>query len=52
MKRSNRFLVEKADMLLAVYTRNPQSGTAATVRYAQKLGHKVMVINPLPICSY
>lgn len=52
MKRSNRFLVEKADMLLAVYNGNPQSGTAATVRYAQKPGHKVMVINPLPICSY
>lgn len=42
----NRFLVEHADMLLAVYNGSPQSGTAATVHYAQKLGHKVIGINP------
>lgn len=44
----NRFLIEHADALLAVYNGNPQSGTGATVRYAQQLGCKVIIIDPLP----
>jgi len=36
----NRFLVEHADLLLAVYNRVGRSGTGATVNYAMKGGHE------------
>lgn len=48
MLNRNRFLIEHADIVLVVYNDKPQSGTGATVRYAQQPGRKVIVINPLP----
>lgn len=42
----NHRLVEAAGFLLAVYNGERRGGTAATVRYAQKLGRKIIVLNP------
>ena len=42
----NRFLVEHASTLLAVYNGEQRSGTAATMRYAQKMGREIVVIDP------
>ena len=42
----NRFLVEHASSLLAVYNGEQRGGTAATIRYAQKRGRKIIVIDP------
>ena len=42
----NRFLVEHASTLLAAYNGERRGGTAATVRYAQKMGREIIVINP------
>ena len=42
----NRFLVEHASTLLAVYNGERRGGTAATMRYAQKMGREIVVINP------
>ena len=43
----NRFLVEHASTLLAVYNGVRRSGTGATVNYAQKMGREVIVIAPI-----
>ncbi len=43
----NRFLVDHAAALLAVYNGERRGGTAATMRYAQKMGRKIIVIDPL-----
>lgn len=43
----NRRLVDVADVLLAVYNGERRGGTAATVRYARKLGRRVIIINPV-----
>ena len=42
----NRFLVEHASTLLAVYNGEQRGGTAATMRYAQKMGREIIVIDP------
>ena len=42
----NHRLVEAAGMLLAVYNGERRGGTAATVRYAHKLGRKIIVLDP------
>jgi len=42
----NRFLVDHAAVLLAVYNGEWRGGTAMTVRYAQKLGRKIIVLDP------
>ena len=42
----NRFLVEHTSTLLAVYNGERRGGTAATVRYAQKMGREIIVIDP------
>ena len=42
----NRFLIEHASILLAVYNGERRGGTAATMRYAQKLGREIIVIDP------
>lgn len=46
MLKRNRYLAEHADCLLAVYNGEWRSGTAATVRYAQKLERKIIIMNP------
>lgn len=43
----NRYLVEHSSVLLAVYNGTYRSGTGMTVRYAQKLGRKVIIIDPV-----
>ncbi len=43
----NHRLVESADLLLAVYNGERRGGTAATVRYARKLGRRVIIIDPV-----
>lgn len=45
----NRFLVEHAAALLAVYNGERRGGTVATIRYAQKMGREIMVINPITL---
>ena len=42
----NRFLVEHASTLLAIYNGDRRGGTAATMRYAQKMGREIIVIDP------
>ena len=46
MLERNRFLVEHADTLLAVYNGERRGGTAATMRYAQKMDREIIVIDP------
>ena len=43
----NRRLVDAADLLLAVYNGERRGGTAATVRYARKLGRRVIIVDPI-----
>jgi len=43
----NRFLVEHAAVLLAVYNGARRSGTGATVNYARKMGREIIVIDPI-----
>ncbi len=45
----NRFLVKYADCVLAVYNGERRGGTAATVRYAQKMGRELIVIDPVTL---
>ncbi len=40
-------MVEHASTLLAVYNGEQRGGTAATMRYAQKLGREIIVIDPI-----
>ena len=47
MLERNRFLVDHAAALLAVYNGERRGGTAATVRYAQKMGREIIVIDPI-----
>lgn len=49
MLERNRFMVEKAHLLLAVYNGQLHSGTAAAVRHAQKLGCDIIIINPISL---
>ena len=41
----NHRLVEAAGLLLAVYNGEQRGGTAATVRYARKLGRNILILN-------
>ena len=47
MMERNRYMVDQAAYLLAVYNGEWRGGTAATVRYARKLGREIVVIEPL-----
>ena len=42
----NRFLVDHATILLAVFNGERRGGTAATMRYAQKMGREIIMIDP------
>lgn len=46
MLARNRQLVDSAAVLLAVYNGEWRSGTASTIRYAQKLGRRLIVLDP------
>ena len=43
----NHRLVESAGSLLAVYNGERRGGTAATIRYARKLGRKIVILDPV-----
>ena len=43
----NRYLVDHAACLLAIYNGEWRGGTAMTVRYAQKLGLETIIIDPI-----
>ena len=45
MLERNHRLVEAAGLLLAVYNGEQRGGTAATVRYARKLGRNILILN-------
>lgn len=47
MLERNRYLVNHAACLLAVYNGEWRGGTAMTVRYAEKLGREVIVLPPI-----
>ena len=47
MLKRNRYLVDHAACLLAVYNGERRGGTAMTVRYARKLSREVIVLPPL-----
>ena len=46
MLKRNRYLVDHAACLLAVYNGEWRGGTAMTVRYAQKLGREIIILRP------
>ena len=46
MLKRNRYLVDHAACLLAVYNEEWRGGTAMTVRYARKVGREVIIIDP------
>ena len=46
MLERDRFLVSYASVVLAVYNGEKRGGTAATVRYARKLGRELIVVDP------
>ena len=46
MLERNHFLAAHSDVLLAVYNGEYRGGTAATIRYAQKLGHSIIILDP------
>ncbi|MCL1884643.1 MAG: DUF1273 domain-containing protein [Defluviitaleaceae bacterium] len=46
MHERNRFLVDHAGHLLAVYDGDASGGTAYTVRYARKQGRRISAIHP------
>lgn len=43
----NRYLVNHSSVLLAVYNGTLRSGTGATVRYAQRQGRAIILIDPV-----
>ena len=45
----NHRLVEATGVLLAVYNGEWRGGTAATVRYARKLGRDTIILNPITL---
>lgn len=47
MLERNRWLVDHSSILLAVYNGTYRSGTGMTIRYAQKLGREVIIIDPV-----
>ena len=49
MINRNHRLVDAAVLLLAVYNGERRGGTAATIRYAQKLGREIYVVDPVSL---
>ena len=49
MLKRNRFLVDHAAALLAVYNGEYRGGTAMTVRYARKLRRELWIVNPVSL---
>jgi len=49
MLERNRYLVDHAGTLLAIYNGERRGGTAATVRYARQKGRRLIVIDPISL---
>ena len=47
MLKRNRYLVNHASILLAIYNGIYRSGTGMTVRYAQRLKREIIIIDPI-----
>jgi len=47
MLQRNHYMVDHADVLLAVYNGERKGGTAATVRYARNLNRDIFIIDPI-----
>ena len=50
MQKRNQYMVDKTDYVIAVWN-GTGSGTGNTVRYAQKKGKEIIIINPNKICG-
>lgn len=46
MTNRNRYLVDNAAVLLAVYNGTPRSGTGMTLRYARQQGRELFILDP------
>ena len=46
MQIRNEFMVDKSDLVIAVYNGNKSGGTANCVRYAKSVGKEIIIINP------
>lgn len=46
MMDRNKFMVDHADILLAVCQKIPRSGTMATINYARKMNREIIIIDP------
>lgn len=46
MMERNKFMVNHADILLAVCRKIPRSGTEATINYARKMSREIITIDP------
>ena len=46
MQERNRYLVDRAQTLLAVYDGAPGGGTEYTVRYAQSRDRRIILVRP------
>lgn len=49
MMKRNRYLVDHASMILAVYNGGKRGGTAATVRYARSQRRELWILDPLTL---
>ena len=45
MQKRNRYMVDNSDIVIAVWDGTP-GGTENTVRYAEKLGRKILSFEP------
>lgn len=53
MQKRNEYMVNKCDLLLAVWDGNEQGGTYNCVQYAKKQGKDIKIINPHELtCQY
>lgn len=46
MQRRNRYMVDHADVVIAVYNGEPKGGTAQTLAYARKQQRKIYILEP------
>ena len=49
MQKRNRYMVDKADIIIAVWDKHINGGTAKTVEYAQSINKPVIIIDPIKI---
>lgn len=49
MQKRNRYMVDKADIIIAVWDKHINGGTAKTVEYARSINKPVIIIDPIKI---